>query len=240
MTGFFVPRHTLSAGDGAHIVAEKKDGPRGESPLTPEQRAMADNGVWLCPTCHRKVDIVQPQNYSVDLLQQWKLSAQIWWQQNQGIQLQAAAWPDVRPQVSRPNSNSMIGAAKFLECHRPLASLLKNLRWQPALPFRQDAPISNEIEHLINQMSSREKFGLTWKSEWSTTFYCNDRELLGYMQDLIRCVDSMVGPYVSFVNRTPRVVNFKQGDNLSQAIENYINAWDLLGERLREYKNFGI
>ena len=54
-TGYFVKSESIAAGDGAHIVAESDSGPRGNSPLTPEQRSFAQNGLWLCPTCHRQI-----------------------------------------------------------------------------------------------------------------------------------------------------------------------------------------
>lgn len=240
ITGIFVPGRTLSGGDGAHIVAEKPDGPRGQSPLTPEERAMESNGVWLCPTCHRKVDIVRPEDYSVELLQQWKVNARIWWQQNQGRQLQVAARPDVRPQVPRPSPHSLLGAKKFWQAHQPLANALWNLRWQSPAPFERDVPIPVEIEQQIRQMSSSPKMGLNWKHEWGTTFHCEDQELLGHMQDLIRYVDSILRPLGSLLDGPLRRVNFKQTDVLAQGIENYTNAWDAFGKCLRKYENWGL
>lgn len=238
-TGQFVPGVARSAGDGAHIVAENPNGPRGKSPLTQEERAMASNGVWLCPTCHRKVDITQPQNYSIELLLQWKASAHSWWQQNQGRPLQVVAWPDERPQVYRPSASSLQGAKMFWQAHQPLASGLCNLRWQSPAPFERDVPIPEEVEQQIRQMSSTLKMGKSWKDEWSTTFHCEDKELLDYMLELVRCVDSLQRPIRAFMN-SPRRVQFIQPDELAQAIMNYINVWTEFRECLHKHETWGL
>lgn len=51
-------------GDDAHIVAASNKGPRGESSLSAEERASADNLLLLCKTCHSKID-QQPKKYPV-------------------------------------------------------------------------------------------------------------------------------------------------------------------------------
>jgi hypothetical protein len=43
-------------GEEAHIVAQSVRGPRGKSPLSPEQRDAYSNLVLLCPTHHNLVD----------------------------------------------------------------------------------------------------------------------------------------------------------------------------------------
>lgn len=240
MTGLFVPGYTKSAGDGAHIVAEKPDGPRGQSTLTPEERAMASNGVWLCPTCHRKVDIVRPQDYSTDLLHQWKVRAQIWWHQNQGRPLQIAVRPDVRPLVARPNVNSLLGAKKFWQAHQPLANGLLNLRQQPLALFEHDVPIPEEVEKKIRQMSSSPTPAKSWRDEWSTTYHCEDQELLGHMSGLIRCTDGLQCPLSFLLNNGPRRVDFKKPEGLAQAIINYIDVWNEFGKCLQKYENWGL
>ncbi len=238
-TGVFLPGRAKSAGDGAHIVAESPTGPRGVSPLTPQERAMADNGVWLCPTCHRKVDIVQPENYSIETLREWKASAQIWWQQNQGRPLQTVAWPNTRPQVARPGAESLLGARRFWQAHQPLVRLLSNLRWQLPGAFEHDVPISNDVELQIRSLSSSPKGGRSWQDEWSTTFHCDDRELIDHMLQLVRCVDSLERPLGDILNG-PRRVNFKQPDVLAEAIMRYLYVFDAFGKCLLGHENWGL
>jgi hypothetical protein len=57
--------------EGAHIVGEKTNGPRGKSVLTPQERDMFDNIILLCANCHTTVD-KNPKNYTVDIMQKWK------------------------------------------------------------------------------------------------------------------------------------------------------------------------
>jgi hypothetical protein len=64
-------------GDVAHIVAEEKDGPRGISPLTLEQRNSELNLVLLCKPHHKQIDD-DPATYTVDILTQTKLSHENW------------------------------------------------------------------------------------------------------------------------------------------------------------------
>jgi len=57
----------------AHIVAFKKDGPRGKSPLRPEYINEISNLMLLCPQCHKLIDD-HPDQYPVPVLQKYKES----------------------------------------------------------------------------------------------------------------------------------------------------------------------
>ena len=68
-------------GEVAHIVAENPNGPRGESPLSLEQRNAENNLLLLCPDCHTLIDL-NPDAYPVERLlaikakhEEWVLSA---------------------------------------------------------------------------------------------------------------------------------------------------------------------
>jgi len=60
-------------GEIAHIVAESQDGPRGVSPLSPEQRDKYANLILLCREHHKIVDD-QENTYAVDLLTALKVA----------------------------------------------------------------------------------------------------------------------------------------------------------------------
>ena len=64
-------------GEVAHIVGEKPDAARGDSPLSEEQRNQPDNLMLLCPTHHTQVDNA-PQTYSVERLHGFKLRHLNW------------------------------------------------------------------------------------------------------------------------------------------------------------------
>lgn len=65
-----------SIGVAAHITAAAEGGPRYDPSLTAEERAAAENGIWLCQTCSRLVD-VDITSHSVDKLREWKTLAEM-------------------------------------------------------------------------------------------------------------------------------------------------------------------
>jgi hypothetical protein len=64
-------------GEEAHIVAQKEDGPRGLSELTPEQRDKYDNLILLCSIHHKIIDD-QEHEYTVDKLKEFKTNHETW------------------------------------------------------------------------------------------------------------------------------------------------------------------
>lgn len=61
-------------GQAAHITAASPGGPRYDPGMTPEERRSADNGIWLCNICAKKIDN-SPDEFSTGLIRQWKASA---------------------------------------------------------------------------------------------------------------------------------------------------------------------
>lgn len=68
---------SIPVGEIAHIVAEQMEGPRGKSPLSPEQRNHPPNLMLLCPTHHTEVDKA-PQTYTVERLTEFKRRHEAW------------------------------------------------------------------------------------------------------------------------------------------------------------------
>lgn len=58
-------------GEAAHIIAEKADGPRGESILEGSERNSYFNLILLCPTCHTAID-KDPSSYPPERLHMMK------------------------------------------------------------------------------------------------------------------------------------------------------------------------
>ena len=68
-------------GEEAHIVARSPEGPRGDSPLTEEERDKYDNLILMCRIHHRIIDD-QPLEYTVDKLHKIKSDHLAWVEKN--------------------------------------------------------------------------------------------------------------------------------------------------------------
>jgi hypothetical protein len=69
------PTKTIMVGVAAHITAAAPGGKRYNPALTKEERRHADNGIWLCQNCGKRVDdddIAYPET----LLRDWKRNAE--------------------------------------------------------------------------------------------------------------------------------------------------------------------
>lgn len=75
-----------SVGVAAHICAAAPGGPRYKQEQTKEERKHYDNGIWLCTTCSRLID-VDDDSFSEELLRDWKRQALVFARGNLGKQL---------------------------------------------------------------------------------------------------------------------------------------------------------
>jgi hypothetical protein len=57
-------------GEMAHVIAQSKNGPRGDGKKAGED--IYENLILLCPTCHTKIDKAPANTYSCELLLKWK------------------------------------------------------------------------------------------------------------------------------------------------------------------------
>ncbi|MEO9904331.1 MULTISPECIES: hypothetical protein [Alphaproteobacteria] len=61
----------INIGQASHICAAAPGGPRYDAQMTPEERASADNGIWLCDVHGRAVD-AKDSKFTVEELRRWK------------------------------------------------------------------------------------------------------------------------------------------------------------------------
>lgn len=61
----------VDVGVAAHITAAAKGGKRYDPHLTKEERASAENGIWLCQI-HAKLVDDAPERFTVEVLREWK------------------------------------------------------------------------------------------------------------------------------------------------------------------------
>lgn len=67
---------TASIGVAAHITAAAEGGPRYDPNMTSEERSAAENGIWLCQTCSRLID-VDMHSHTIEQLHEWKTLAEM-------------------------------------------------------------------------------------------------------------------------------------------------------------------
>ncbi len=68
---FFESGEITNIEELAHIIGQKKKGPRGNNPLPLSERDEFENIILLCPTCHTIID-KNPKLYPDDTVKQWK------------------------------------------------------------------------------------------------------------------------------------------------------------------------
>lgn len=68
--------NTASIGVAAHITAAAEGGPRYNQNLTTDERSAPENGIWLCQTCSRLID-VDLISYPIEKLREWKTLAEM-------------------------------------------------------------------------------------------------------------------------------------------------------------------
>src|SRR6516225_552928 len=65
----------VNIGVAAHITAAAPGGPRYDPALTPDERRVYSNGIWLCQNHAKLVDSDEAQ-FTVELLRDWKRGAE--------------------------------------------------------------------------------------------------------------------------------------------------------------------
>lgn len=65
----------IRIGQAAHTCAASRGGKRYDAALSSEERSSIENGIWLCASCARLID-TDAEQFSVELLDQWKFAAE--------------------------------------------------------------------------------------------------------------------------------------------------------------------
>lgn len=68
---FFESKKITNIEELAHIIGQKKNGPRGENELPLNQRDEFENIILLCPVCHTIID-KNPHLFPDNVIKQWK------------------------------------------------------------------------------------------------------------------------------------------------------------------------
>ncbi|MCK9687360.1 hypothetical protein [Scleromatobacter humisilvae] len=199
---------------------------------------MASNGVWLCPTCHRKVDVAYPDNYSVAELKSWKEAAPEWVRANRGLALRAVSHPNERLRVARPSAASLQGAKNFLAFHHPLYGALWTLARSSPEPFDRDLRVTDALEGEIRVRLRRQTLDRSWMADWSTTYHCDDAQLLALMQELIAMASRLERPIGDFGQR--RIEFRPVVDSLGQAALDYIAAFEAFAAAVQACESYGL
>ena len=67
--------HFVNLGEASHIYGASENGPRPKPSLTIEERSAISNGIWLCKSHARLIDI-DTNNFSAETLLLWKEQAE--------------------------------------------------------------------------------------------------------------------------------------------------------------------
>jgi len=68
------PGYKENIGDGAHICGDRPGAPRFDPDQPDWERESESNGIWLCPTCHRRADRFADL-HKIEMLRSWKAEA---------------------------------------------------------------------------------------------------------------------------------------------------------------------
>lgn len=104
-------------GEEAHIIAQEKEGPRGQIPIEEARVNLYENLILLCPTHHSIID-KQPEKYTVQILYEMKREHEVWVDRNLGGKNRAQEYhyvPD--PAYARYCLNRLIHLWKYPKAH---------------------------------------------------------------------------------------------------------------------------
>jgi hypothetical protein len=104
-------------GEAAHIVARRKDGPRGDGGIPADELRRYDNLVLLCANHHTMVD-AQPDTYPVETLRTWKAEHEAWVEAvtaNIGGAPWTAIVQEERPWIDLAEAKQALGAGNCVE-----------------------------------------------------------------------------------------------------------------------------
>ena len=90
------PGRATRIGVAAHITAAAPGGPRYDPALSQQIRSSAENGIWLCANCARRID-VDAQAFEVSLLLEWKAMAESFADETIGQRPLHQAMPEAEP-----------------------------------------------------------------------------------------------------------------------------------------------
>lgn len=127
----------VNLGVAAHITAAASNGPRYDARLTEDQRAAAENGIWLCQN-HGKLVDNDEMRFPVALLREWKVQAEDEAASRLGKALPALASLQPVSEVSDKTSNVVIQRETNLAAHYA-EKLNHGFKNQPCMTHRMEA-----------------------------------------------------------------------------------------------------
>lgn len=165
-------------GEAAHIHGEKKGSARYESEEPDLDRNSIENGIYLCTSCHRKVDS-DPDGYPSQTLRKWKEDSyrQTLDELRPGRKMPMRGAVDILDERER--------AENYLHRHFPLYEIISDLFF-----YHSDEPnnIVNDFEKLTllknaiaKAYSMIKPFGIDRKDE-----YCYSEPCKGFQEEMER------------------------------------------------------
>lgn len=105
-----------SIAESAHILPAAKTGPRASNKKNSDFISSAENGIWLCKICHKKVDD-NPMYYTELKLKKWKSDHQELLRRLVGKDIEAAL---LELRNEKRNHQDVLEFLSFMDCRRVL------------------------------------------------------------------------------------------------------------------------
>ncbi|RKP47528.1 HNH endonuclease [Trinickia fusca] len=215
-------------GDGAHICGSRPDAPRYDENQSDEERESASNGIWLCPSCHRRIDRFIDL-HKADVLHRWKQTA-----------IEAYKGRIGRPPLptgSSPLDSEYAKARAFIAEQQDACKALFNLRWDArggriALP----SDTAREVRHFF--LSNHPRFMQSDYANW-----CYAPELKARQTEIVRILYTLSERPQFRILPKETVIDFRWEerdgidryvDPTASAITCYLNDIDAFGKYLHD------
>lgn len=184
-------------GDGAHIHGSKPGAPRYDAELPEPIRESEDNGIWLCPYCHRVIDRFVDQ-YDATVLFDWKAQAAEWARTRRTRSQPLSGLPDADMEFQR--------AQAFLDDQRPAVTALRELRRTIPILLRKGVSLPAETKSLLNRLlvTGDRPFRNPRYQNW-----CHSPQLKSRQEELLRLLMGIASLHAFRLSVQDAMINFR-------------------------------